>query len=69
MRHDPCPRCGGQMFGSGDTDISCLQCGHIVYPKRWSPLLQRLGLEISLEDDTEPARREDQPKQKPGKPS
>ncbi len=65
MRHNPCPRCGGQMIGSSGTDTSCLQCGHIVYPDRWSPLLQRLDLEISLEDDSAP--QDEPPKQKPGK--
>ena len=31
-KYEACPRCGGQLIGWNDSDISCLQCGHVVYP-------------------------------------
>jgi len=31
VRHEACPRCGGQLIGWNDSDTSCLQCGHVVY--------------------------------------
>lgn len=51
-RHNPCPRCGGQLIGWNSPDTSCLQCGHIVY--RRSPLLGqgRLDLHIGCDDKT-----------------
>ncbi len=31
--HTPCPRCGGQLINWNNADTSCLQCGHVVYPR------------------------------------
>lgn len=54
-RHDPCPRCGGQLIGWNSSDTSCLQCGHIVYPR--SPLgvgLLRLSSDLEREGEQKP---------------
>ncbi len=32
VRHEACPHCRGQLMGWNDSDTSCLQCGHVVYP-------------------------------------
>lgn len=53
-RHNPCRRCGGQLLGWNDAEVSCLQCGHIVY--HYNPLLGqgRLDLDVDSEDETVP---------------
>lgn len=57
-RHNPCPRCGGQLVGWSDPDTSCLQCGHIVYHR--SVLLgpERLNRDVGSDDETAPQRPE-----------
>jgi hypothetical protein len=54
VRHNPCPRCGGQLLGWNDIEKSCLQCGHIVY--HGNPLLGqgRLDLGTDFDDKTVP---------------
>jgi uncharacterized protein (DUF983 family) len=52
MRHNPCPRCGGQLFDFEDHEKSCLQCGYIEH-RRDNPLLPR-QLELGLDREGEP---------------
>ena len=53
-RHNPCPRCGGQIIWPDGPDTSCLQCGHVVY-RRSPPLGQgRLDLGVGFDDETVP---------------
>jgi hypothetical protein len=53
-RHNPCPRCGGQLIGWDGPDTSCLQCGYIAY--RRTPLLGqgRLDLGVDFDDKAAP---------------
>ena len=52
-RQEACPRCGGQLIGWNDSDTSCLQCGHVVYPSN------RLGSNLlGRYVDTEPGKPE-----------
>ncbi len=51
-KHTPCPRCGGQLIDWNNADTSCLQCGHVVYPR--SPLgVALLGLSSDVERESE----------------
>ena len=53
VRHEACPHCGGQLIGWNDSDTSCLQCGHVVYPSN------RLGSNLLEHDvDIDPAKTE-----------
>ena len=64
VRHEPCPRCGGQLIGWNDSDTSCLQCGHVVYPRStWSSEL--LGQDIDLEREAEPVPPDGRKRRKP----
>lgn len=40
--HERCPRCGGQLIGWNDAEVSCLQCGHVPYQS----VHTALGLEL-----------------------
>lgn len=52
MRHNPCPRCGGQLIGWKHSDITCLQCGYVVDLRSlWTADL--VGREIDLESEAE----------------
>ena len=49
-KDEACPRCGGQLIGWNDSDTSCLQCGHVVYPSnRLGSSL--LGRYVDIEPD------------------
>ena len=48
-RHEPCPRCGGQLLGWNNVEKSCLQCGNIIY--RRNPLLGQGRLDVSVDFD------------------
>ena len=53
-RPNPCPHCGGQLIGWSDSDTSCLQCGHVVYPSNrlgWNLLERNVDIDP---DKTEP---------------
>ncbi len=50
--HMPCPHCGGQLINWNNADTSCLQCGHVVYPR--TPLgasLLRLSSDVERESE------------------
>ena len=66
-RHNPCPRCGGQLVGWNDPDTSCLQCGHIVYRRTALFGPERLDLDVGSDDETVPHRPE-QGNQRRGEP-
>jgi hypothetical protein len=54
VRQNPCPRCGGQLFGWDDAEKNCLQCGHIVYSRNPFQQSRWLGLSFDFGDKTVP---------------
>lgn len=48
--HEQCPRCGGQLIGWNEAEVSCLQCGHVPHQS----VQTALGLELP-EGDQKPS--------------
>lgn len=47
-----CLRCGGYLYMDSDEEISCLQCGHRIYPQQINTTLpSRVSLPIEGSDN------------------
>ncbi len=58
VRHEACPRCGGQLIDWQDSDSSCLQCGYVAHRlSSWSADL--IGRNIKPESGDEPEASEE----------